>query len=272
MYAYNPSLTPSSIERQSFLAQPYSPAQSTISKAACQSASFAVNPAAHGKVSAEAQRFIDILKMGVTIWNEWRSGEPLTRPNLRNADLSDLALENVNFTGADLRGVNFNNAYLYDADFQGANLKGASLERAVLIGANFHRANLSVASLRRAYLASSDLSNANLTKAFLQEADLQLALLTDAILTRAEVEGADMSACYDLTELQLKQSKDGHLACLEVATASTYGLPAVEADGLSATEAAMAVHTAVHTQEASYAHPIESQQPMREPSLTRAKK
>lgn len=268
MYAYNPSLTHSPIERQSFLAQPYSPAESAISKAECELDSFAVNRAARGKVSPEAQRFIDILKMGVTIWNEWRSGEPLTKPNLRNADLSELALENVNFTGADLRGANFNNAYLYDADFQGANLKGASLERAVLIGANFHRANLSAASLRRAYLASSDLSNANLTKASLQEADLQLALLTDATLTRAEVKGADMSACYDLTELQLKQSKDGHLACLEAETGSTYELPAVEADCLSATEVVMALHE----QNVPHAHPSKSQQPVRELSLTRAQK
>ncbi|MEL7226122.1 MAG: pentapeptide repeat-containing protein, partial [Cyanobacteria bacterium J06576_12] len=58
-----------------------------------------------------------ILEMGVAIWNQWRVSEPFTIPNLQNADLSGLALENVNLAKANLRGTKLDRAYLYDADF-----------------------------------------------------------------------------------------------------------------------------------------------------------
>ncbi|MEL6160143.1 MAG: pentapeptide repeat-containing protein [Cyanobacteria bacterium J06627_32] len=168
--------------------------------------------------TADTQHHVAILALGVSIWNRWRASEPLTVPNLQNADLSGLVLENVNLAGANLRGADFSGAYLYDADFQKANLEKADLTRAVLIGANFHGASLVKASLEHAYIAQSDLSNANLTGACLQEADLKMALLTQTLLSNASVAAADMAECIDLTELQLKSACDGHLAYLESAT------------------------------------------------------
>lgn len=156
-----------------------------------------------------------ILELGVSIWNQWRAAEPLTVPNLKNADLSDLHLENVNLCRADLRGAKLSKTYLYDADFQGADLRDANLNRALLIGANLHRANLSGAVLKQAYLAQSDLSNANFTGAQLQKADLKDALLTNAVLANARIAEADLATSQDLTQQQLNSAKDAHLACFD---------------------------------------------------------
>ncbi|MEL6469670.1 MAG: pentapeptide repeat-containing protein [Cyanobacteria bacterium J06623_4] len=166
--------------------------------------------------AAETQQHVAILALGVSIWNRWRASEPLTVPNLQHADLSGLVLENVNLAGANLQGADLSGAYLYDADLQKANLEKATFTRAVLIGANFHGANLAKAKLEHAYLAQSDLSNANVTDACLQEADLKMAILTQARLSGASVAAADMAECIDLTELQIKSTRDGHLAYLEL--------------------------------------------------------
>ena len=156
-----------------------------------------------------------ILELGVSIWNQWRAAEPLTVPNLKNADLSELHLENVNLCRANLRGAKLNKTYLYDADFQGADLRDANLNRALLIGANLHRANLSGAVLNQAYLAQSDLSNANFTGAQLQKADLKDALLTDAVLANASIAEADLATSQDVTQQQLNSARDAHLACFD---------------------------------------------------------
>lgn len=153
-----------------------------------------------------------ILQMGVTIWNQWRCEESLVIPNLRNADLSGMALENINLSRADLRGAKLDNAYLYDADFYKADLRGASLVRAGLVGASFYLANLSRANLERAYLNYSDLSSANFTGASLKATNLQDALLTKATLANAQLSAAEMSSSQDLTVEQFKSAKDSHLA------------------------------------------------------------
>ena len=164
--------------------------------------------------TADTQNHHAILEMGVSIWNQWRASEPLTAPNLQNADLSGLELENVNLARADLRGANLANAYLYDADFQQADLRGAILVRSTLVGANLCKANLSGAVLEHAYLNQSDLSSANLTGACLQEADLQCALMMKATLVNATLAAAEMTESEGLTVLQLKAAKDSHLAFL----------------------------------------------------------
>ena len=156
-----------------------------------------------------------ILEMGVSIWNQWRASDPLTVPNLQNADLSGLYLENANLARANLRGVCLDGACLYDADFQSADLCGASLKRSALVGANFCKANLSDASLEKAYLAQSDLSYANLTGACLQEADLRAALMTKAVLANTRLAAAEMAESFGLPLLQLKSATDVHSAHLQ---------------------------------------------------------
>ena len=165
-----------------------------------------------------------ILQLGVSIWNQWRASEPLTRPNLRNANLAGFHLENINLCRADLRQTNLSNAYLYDADFQEADLRGANLARAGLIGANLHKANAAGAVLKQAYLAQSDLSQANFTSARLQKADLQLALLTDTTFDRACLAEAELTGSFDLTKAQLESARGVHLACFDAALKIELGL------------------------------------------------
>jgi len=168
---------------------------------------------------------LPILQLGVSIWNQWRANEPLTTPNLRNADLRGFHLENVNLCRADLRGADLSSAYLYEADFQAANLRRANLTRAGLIGANLHRANIAGACVQQAYLAQSDLSSANLTNSNLHQADLQSALLTHTALAGAVIAQADLTHTFDLTAAQLIVAKDPHLAEFSNELRVQMGLP-----------------------------------------------
>jgi hypothetical protein len=162
-------------------------------------------------------RHFAILQLGVSIWNQWRASEPLTIPDLCNADLSGFHLENVNLCRANLRNANLSKAYLYEADFQSADLRKANLTRAGLIGANLHKANLSGAIIKQAYLAQSDLSNANLSNTYLQQADFQSALLTEAIFKGAHIAEADFTTSLDLTQVQIDDTQAAYLACFDAA-------------------------------------------------------
>lgn len=175
-----------------------------------------------------------ILQLGVSIWNQWRASEPLTIPNLQNANLRGFHLENINLCRADLRNANLSTAYLYEADFQEADLRSANLTRAGLIGANLHGANLSGAIVKQAYLAQSDLSNANFTGAHLQKADFQAALLTKAVFVNARVAEARFTTSFDLTRAQIACARGTHLACFDAALSGQLGLPPQGlADGLA---------------------------------------
>jgi len=165
-------------------------------------------------VEIDTAQHIAILEMGVSIWNQWRASEPLTVPNLQNANLSGRSLENANLARANLRGACLEGAYLYDADFQEADLRGALLDRSVLIGANFCKANLAGATLNHAYLAQSDLSFATFVGASLESADLQSAILTQSTFTQARLAAAEMTQCFGLTPSQIQSAADGYMAFL----------------------------------------------------------
>ena len=116
------------------------------------------------------------------------------RLDLHGADLPNVQISDLNFSGAD-----FTRADLSDADLKGANLSGghffranlsvASLERADLSKAELISANLSDAILCGANLCRVDFSGANLSDALLYGADLSNAKLDDAILTSADLAG-----------------------------------------------------------------------------------
>jgi uncharacterized protein YjbI with pentapeptide repeats len=183
-----------------------------------------------------------ILKQGVTAWNEWRSKNPATRPqlskaNLRKANLNgvnlsranlsaaDLVIANLRGTdlswvdlgGADLSGADLtqadlteaklNTARLFGVELCEANLRGADLSKVTLSGADLTaadltEANLSTATLFRATLRGANLSGARLSRAKLGGADLREATLFKANLNRANLNAADLSAA-DLREANL---------------------------------------------------------------------
>jgi hypothetical protein len=64
---------------------------------------------------------LQILRQGVTVWNQWRKDNPYIMPDLRWAtligvNLSRYDLRGVSLTGANLRDANLRDADLIDAD------------------------------------------------------------------------------------------------------------------------------------------------------------
>ncbi len=152
---------------------------------------------------------VDILKKGVSIWNEWRRQNPKVKPDLSEAHLGlgegtvffgnlDLSLAGRNPAGyRDLRGLN-----LAETDLFKANLYRTDLRDATLSGANLVRANLTEVNLRGADLRMADLSDARIFEANLREAwasgahlnraDLRRVDFLEANLSEAELRGANL--------------------------------------------------------------------------------
>ncbi len=156
--------------------------------------------------------YLELLKLGVTVWNEWREKHPdvyidlskanLSGANLQLANLSKVNLESANLSNADLRGAflreaNLQGAILFMADLVVTNLQNVCLQKANLQGADLYKANLGKADLREANLMQANirranLLNANLEAANLQEADLLEAKLMQANLSRADLQKANL--------------------------------------------------------------------------------
>jgi hypothetical protein len=155
---------------------------------------------------------LELIRRGVTAWNDWTGENPelmvdLREANLCGANLSEANLLEANFEGANLRGANLieaklkgaqlNGANLVEAYLDGAQLNGANLTNAKLIGANlqgatlFH-ANLAGADLIGADLSGADLSRANLSRANLSETSLLLTNFSEAIFDRTIMMGASL--------------------------------------------------------------------------------
>lgn len=153
-------------------------------------------------------RHLEILKKGVSHWNNWRKGNESIKPDLADSKLSGIDFVEANFSGAnltevDLRGANLTGANLTGANLTGANLLGAKFSRSILSNAKLFRAdlrdahftgaNLHKADLSATNLAGSDLSEGHLFIANLEEANLAGANLTGANLTGANFRRSDLS-------------------------------------------------------------------------------
>lgn len=126
---------------------------------------------------------LEILKLGVGKWNEWRSSQVLFK-----ADFSGANLSNMN-----LSGINLVNANLSDVSFIGANLSSSNLTGANLKNANLSKADLSKAQLLGAYLYKSNLTKTRLHKTNLYTADLGKAKAKKADFTKSDLTGAKIS-------------------------------------------------------------------------------
>jgi hypothetical protein len=132
------------------------------------------------------KELVKLLKeKGVEAWNEWRKKRPGIRPDLRDAGLRGVNLDEANLCEADLAG----------AAFVEASLIGANLFKANLQGARLGGANLVLADLQGANLIEADLAEANLEYANLREANLERADLSGVNLTGSDITGANISAC-----------------------------------------------------------------------------
>lgn len=111
---------------------------------------------------------LEVLKEGVSAWNEWRARHAETRPELSNARLYGLDLVSVNLAGADLRKADLRGTNLSGAVLSGANLEGANFFRTVLDGADLSSANLIGAQ----FLSSVQLATARNWQSAYRDLDL----------------------------------------------------------------------------------------------------
>ncbi|MCW5316373.1 endoribonuclease L-PSP [Nostoc sp. KVJ3] len=137
----------------------------------------------------------------------------LKNVDLRNTDLIQIDLSNADLTGANFKGADLSKANLTEAiingtDFSKACLTAANLSKVngtfILIGsrpqrvlqpaANFSGANLSNVNLSGANLINANLSHANLDKANLSHANLNSASLSHASLDKANLSHANLNS------------------------------------------------------------------------------
>jgi hypothetical protein len=147
---------------------------------------------------------LEILKLGSSAWNQWRTENPQIAPDLSRAHLQEARLSGANLSCADLRLTYFGRADLTGADLSAADLSETSLRRAYLAKAilaktrlvdadlthaDFSGARLVGANLSRAYLEGANLTGADLEDATLTSADLRLAVAVDTNFRRADLTG-----------------------------------------------------------------------------------
>ena len=153
------------------------------------------------------QKQVDLLRMGVAVWNAWREKHPGVRPDLREASLRNASLREANLHDADLYKADLRFADLRLANLSSANLRSANIRSADLREANLREANLSEANLRDANLRNTDLRGANLSMTDLRSANLGAANLGTARLNAARLNEANFSAARldntDIHEIRL---------------------------------------------------------------------
>jgi uncharacterized protein YjbI with pentapeptide repeats len=126
------------------------------------------------------------------------SGVALADVNLEGAWLAGANLSDADLAGANLSGAQLRDANLSDVDLRGADLV-AALDHANLDGANLSRADFGnpsqgyFATLADAHLADATMTHDNLTDVPLTGADLTDAALTDDNLTGADLKGATVT-------------------------------------------------------------------------------
>lgn len=144
------------------------------------------------------QEHLEILVKGVEMWNEWRSKNPNTSPNLKEADLQGINLIKANLCGVNFRKANLRKANLREANLRRsnlieANLTHANLNKVNLKGADLNAVNLRKANLIQANLNKVNLTHANLCKAYFNNTNLRLASLRFANLNSTNFSGASLN-------------------------------------------------------------------------------
>ena len=129
---------------------------------------------------------LQMLKLGVQAWNDWRRRNPniepdLSRANLKGETLINAYLSEVNFSKANLFGANLYRANLFKAD-----LSYVNLSRAYLSDANLDHTNLSYARLAKTWLSGAKIHGTNFFRANLREANLRYTYISYANFSEAD--------------------------------------------------------------------------------------
>lgn len=133
------------------------------------------------------------LKQGVEVWNKWKQGYVVERPDLVRADLRGKHLNGVDLSKAELDDADLSGADLTKANLFRARLARANLTKTILTGANLSGTHLSGASLNWSNLFGAYLVDTDLTRADLEEANLEGANLRGAYLVGANLQGANLT-------------------------------------------------------------------------------
>jgi uncharacterized protein YjbI with pentapeptide repeats len=185
------------------------------------------------------QEHLNILKQGVSVWNQWRQEHPGIRPILSDVNLTDLSkrnLSNANLSNADLSRTtlaftdlsranlsgadvlestilraNFNGTNLDGTCFSFSNLKEASFTNAIHINrVIINGANLSKADLSKCNLSGANFSDCNLSEAHLFETNLIGTSLIRTNLSKADLRGAKLNGANlswsNLSEANLSEA------------------------------------------------------------------
>lgn len=141
------------------------------------------------------RKHLEILIQGVSSWNSWRQENYNILPDLANADISGLVLDNINFMDVDLRSSNLANCSLNNADFMGCILNESNLSHAIAKNTNFSACNLVGSDCRNcdftgsrfieATLIKTDFSKSNLDNCIFSRANMAEAVLANATLLKS---------------------------------------------------------------------------------------
>ena len=117
-----------------------------------------------------------------------KSIESASKSGSRQANLSHVHFQRVEFSDADLERVNMSNAVFWDTKFNSAHCADVDLSNTTwwggtLQGAKLYSANLSNAEMNETDLSDADFSNANLSGMTFRDVNLSGALLRDADLS-----------------------------------------------------------------------------------------
>jgi uncharacterized protein YjbI with pentapeptide repeats len=171
---------------------------------------------------------LNILKKGVTSWNQWRIDNPTIVPDLRQAPLFGEDVSGADFRKVDFSSANFRECKFDRTLFDGANLSGAKMARAQLSAASFVRTNLYGAELSNAIFSGADLSFASLKNSTLYEAEfvgsvLNGAEFNEAFLLKANFQKARLSnASFRESDARLTDFTDAVLECAIFVEANLY--------------------------------------------------
>jgi uncharacterized protein YjbI with pentapeptide repeats len=157
------------------------------------------------------QEYIEILRQGINVWNQWKDKYRHEKIDLIGANLRRADLRGAKFNMTDLSGADLREADLREAKFNRADLSGADLSRANLRDCELSQANLNKADLFQAYLDRTKLTEACLNGASLFQASLTVASLSEAQLNGARLNWANLTGTTffeaDLSHASLYRAK-----------------------------------------------------------------